>query len=1036
MSRSTLSFSLLFFFLFLWFRNKPHTFTEPHLLRVCKSLHTPVGRPSSYEPSSRIPGGSDRFIPGTPPVLIRNARILTGNLDPFDPNSTDPDTLHGSILLDKGLIIRVGTIPPELVEDVKKKNKKEYGVDLVEDWLIYIRMLEWMADALPVLRGASDGNSHHQPINPFLRSVDGINTHDLSYYLTPAGGVTTAQVLPGSANNIGGQAFLIKMRQSGKEGSVREMVLEPPRGLFDNDREDDYIPWRHMKHACGENPDRRYSQTRMDGAWNFREAYARAQKILQSQNEFCSDLQSRVPAGTAYDDLEKKGFPEDLELEALVDVLRGRVKLSVHCYEAVDLDAMVRLTNEFHFPIASFHHAGETYLVPELLKKAWGGPPAAALFASNARKKREAYRGSEFAPRILADHGIDVVMKSDHPVLPSRHLLYEAQQAFYYGLDSGLAIASVTSTPADRAGVGWRVGRIGVGWDADLVLWDTHPLALGSTPVQVWVDQVPQLPFASDPFTYHNTFNSDTDSSDIARENGPHVITNKPERFQELPKVPDFTKEREEVVKWDGLPPLGGWGSEKDKDGGRMVRFTGVKSMWVRDRYSARVADAGVANVGIKMLFDEVEDLDQKKAKSGTWSVVVKDGLIICYEPEDSMSTTEYTACPSYVSQTSIHTVNLSSGSLSPGFTSFGNPLGLVEIRLEPSTNDGDVWDPLTDGNPPAVFGTSPSSGAGDASITRARDGLFFGGRNTLLAYQAGVTKAITPPSGANSGKFLLGLSVGFHTGAADALDAHGELEAVIKDEVGLHVSIQHGTSVGVSTQVGVLRKLVLGGGGSWEDVRKGNLPFIIHVDNADIMATLTILKYEVEASLAGRLVTSEFVTGPQTQLASSSNSTPETNHETQAKLKMTFVGASEAHLLADEIARAGIAVILSPSRPFPRTWDARRILPGPPLSADTAITRLVKAGVLVGIGVPDEYDAKNLRFEVGWAALDSNGTLSKTQALALGTVNVEQALGLTDDASDLDMDDLVVYQGGGPFDMESKVIGVVSSRRKVVDLF
>ncbi|KAK7444031.1 hypothetical protein VKT23_015428 [Stygiomarasmius scandens] len=489
-----------------------------------------------------------------------------------------------------------------------------------------------------------------------------------------------------------------------------------------------------------------------------------------------------------------------------------------------------------------------------------------------------------------------------------------------------------------------------------------------------------------------------------------------------------------------GLPPLGGWGSEKDKDGGRMIQFTGVKSMWVRDRHSARVADAGIPNVGIKMLFDEAEDpenrLNKSKTELGTWSVVVENGRVICYEPEDSsILSTTYIPCPSSISQTSIHTINLSSGSLSPGFTSFGNPLGLVEIRLEPSTNDGDVWDPLTDGNPPAIFGMTPSSRAGDASITHARDSLFFSGRNTLLAYRAGVTKAITPPSGASTGKFLLGLSVGFHTGAADALDAHGELEAVIKDEVGLHVSIQHGTSVGVSTQVGVLRKLVLGGGGSWEDVRKGKLPLIIHVDNADIMATLTILKYEVEASFAGRLATSEFVTHPQTHLASTSNSTPDTNHEKQAKLKMTFAGASEAHLLADEIARAGIAVILSPSRPFPRTWDARRILPGPPLSADTAITRLVKAGVLVGIGVPDEYDAKNLRFEVGWAALDSNGTLSKTQALALGTVNVEQALGLTD-ASDLDMDDLVIYQGGGPFDMESKVIGVVSSRRQVVDLF
>jgi len=71
----------------------------------------------------------------------------------------------------------------------------------------------------------------------------------------------------------------------------------------------------------------------------------------------------------------------------------------------------LQLTNEFRFSIAAFHHAHEAYLVPDLLKKMYGTPPAVALFATNARYKREAYRGSEFAPRILVDHGIQVVMK-------------------------------------------------------------------------------------------------------------------------------------------------------------------------------------------------------------------------------------------------------------------------------------------------------------------------------------------------------------------------------------------------------------------------------------------------------------------------------------------------------------------------------------------------------------------------------------------------------------------------------------------------
>lgn len=76
-----------------------------------------------------------------------------------------------------------------------------------------------------------------------------------------------------------------------------------------------------------------------------------------------------------------------------------------------DNPSVHQLTNEFKFKIAAFHHAHETYLVPDLLKKAWGGAPAIALFATNARYKREAYRGSEFAPRILSEHGLKVGMK-------------------------------------------------------------------------------------------------------------------------------------------------------------------------------------------------------------------------------------------------------------------------------------------------------------------------------------------------------------------------------------------------------------------------------------------------------------------------------------------------------------------------------------------------------------------------------------------------------------------------------------------------
>ncbi|CAE6344950.1 unnamed protein product, partial [Rhizoctonia solani] len=277
--------------------------------------------------------------------------------------------------------------------------------------------------------------------------------------------------------------------------------------------------WRHMKHACGENPSRVHKQTRMDSIWEFRKAYNSAREVKQKQDDFC------YRAGSGAVDWSKESFPDDLQFEALVDVLRGRVKVNIHCYQAVDFDGIVRLTNEFKFPVAAFHHAHDAYLAPNLIKSAWGdAPPAVALFATDARYKNEAYRGSEFAPKILHDNGLKIIMKSDHPILNSRYLLYEATQAHYYGLPTGPALSSVITTPAEIAGFGHRLGRLQNGYDAD-----------------------------------------------------PVVVT-KPREFQRIPATPNWGNAAEEAIKHDGLPPL--HQSASGKDQARTVVFTRVNSIW------------------------------------------------------------------------------------------------------------------------------------------------------------------------------------------------------------------------------------------------------------------------------------------------------------------------------------------------------------------------------------------------------------------------------------------------------------------------
>ncbi|KAG7093087.1 hypothetical protein E1B28_009375 [Marasmius oreades] len=202
----------------------------------------------------------------------------------------------------------------------------------------------------------------------------------------------------------------------------------------------------------------------MDTIWSFRAAYEEVRKLKEKQHAFCE----KVEAGR-WDLLRNESFPEDLQWEALVDVLRGKVKIQNHCYEEVDLDGIVRLSSDFNFSITSFHHAHEAYLVPELLKKTYGHTPVVAMFVTNGRYKRESYRGSEYAPKVLSDNGIEVVMKSDHPVLNSRYLHHEAQQAHYYGLSASLALASITTTPARAAGLDHRIGKVKRGYDAGML---------------------------------------------------------------------------------------------------------------------------------------------------------------------------------------------------------------------------------------------------------------------------------------------------------------------------------------------------------------------------------------------------------------------------------------------------------------------------------------------------------------------------------------------------------------------------------------
>ena len=263
-------------------------------------------------------------------------------------------------------------------------------------------------------------------------------------------------------------------------------------------------------------------------------------------------------------------------------------------------------------------------------------------------------------------------------------------------------------------------------------------MALGATPKQVFIDGIPQLKKA--------------------------YVTHKPDVFQRTPEVPNYDKEAKAVVDHDGLPPL-----EPKPTKTNTVIFTNVRSTFTR------------------MGDDVQESFTAQGSEFGV--VIVQNGTIMCSGDRLDCNVA------SFADDGEI--VDLKGGSIAPGLTTFGTALGLVEITGELSTQDGFVFDPLTQ-RIPSILGE-------ETALIRAVDGLQFGTRDALTAYHDGVTTAIAAPVGAG---FYAGLSTSFSTGALSKLDD----DAIIQDVNAVHVTIRHfgGSGPSISTQVGTLRRLLL----------------------------------------------------------------------------------------------------------------------------------------------------------------------------------------------------------------------------------
>ncbi|TPX18508.1 uncharacterized protein E0L32_011621 [Thyridium curvatum] len=453
-------------------------------LETCKTLR--------HKPQDPIGLGRERnarYVEGIKPTLIQNATVWVGEPVEGTPadqarNGSGYAWITADVFVQQGLIMRVeskispASLPKDTVcWDAKGRQLTSGIVDMHSHAGV---------DPLPGLVGDDDTNEMSADTTPYVRSIDGIKPLDHQIQVIKSGGVTTSLVLPGSGNNIGGEAYVIKHAVGSQDGrpelSVADMLADPDRN------------WRYMKMACGENAKRVYGKvgehgpvSRLGESWEFRHAFEQAAEIVRAQDDWCDAAEA-----LGVDKMDTY-LPQEIRWESLGAVLRGQVHVNTHCYTIPDLEAFVDHTNEFKFPLRAFHHAHQTFLVPEILKRTWGGAPASALFADNMYYKAEAYIGSEYAGKFLWDEGLTPVYVSDNPVLNAQHVVFEAAKGYRYGLPYHVALASVTTAPAERLGLGQRIGKIKPGFDADIVVWDSDPLSVGAAPVQVWIDGTAQF---------------------------------------------------------------------------------------------------------------------------------------------------------------------------------------------------------------------------------------------------------------------------------------------------------------------------------------------------------------------------------------------------------------------------------------------------------------------------------------------------------------------------------------------------------------
>jgi imidazolonepropionase-like amidohydrolase len=416
-------------------------------------------------------------------VLLRGATVLTG---------TGKTLAATDILVRKGKITAIG-----------KNLDAPEGVKTID--LAGLFIMPGIIDTHCHFAISGGVNEFSLSVVPEVRVRDVLNSEDVAIYQGLAGGMTTARLLHGSANVIGGQDAVIKMKY-GKP--AKDLLLaDAPRGV---------------KFALGENVKRtngRFPNTRL----GVRAVLVRA---FTEAKEYDKKWQAYKKAKS-----EGKAVVEprrDLRLEALTDVLAGDLRIHCHCYRADEILMLLQIADKFGVKVRSLQHVLEGYKVaPEIAKHGASCSPFSDWWAY----KWEAGDAIPFNAALLQEAGASVCLKSDSNEL-MRHLYQEAAKCIKYGgMTEGDALQTITLNAAKQLGLEKRIGSIEVGKDADFAVFNGHPLNSYSRPEMTIIEGEVYFQRSETPKPFAPTTTGPAPATPLEKplpknEEGTYVLTN------------------------------------------------------------------------------------------------------------------------------------------------------------------------------------------------------------------------------------------------------------------------------------------------------------------------------------------------------------------------------------------------------------------------------------------------------------------------------------------------------------------------------